>query len=99
MKPVRFDHEAEIEFYDSIVFYEERVAGLGARFDQAVQAEVSQLQLNPTRFRLISGTDEIRKLVMKSFPFVIYFMEMEQEIWIVAVAHCSREPGYWRDRS
>jgi hypothetical protein len=33
-----------------------------------------------------------------SFPFAIVYIELETEIRILAVAHGSREPGYWRRR-
>lgn len=98
MKPVVFEHEAEIEFYNSVAFYEERIPGLGAKFDSELQLAVSDIQKDPSWFGLIQGDQGIRKLVMQGFPFVLYFVDRPEEIWIVAVAHCSRKPGYWSDR-
>ena len=35
---------------------------------------------------------------MKRFPYTIVYTEFAEEILIIAVAHTSREPGYWRRR-
>jgi hypothetical protein len=31
--------------------------------------------------------------------YTIYYVELDQTIWIAAVAHQKRRPGYWSDRS
>jgi hypothetical protein len=35
---------------------------------------------------------------MQRFPFVIYYLDMPDRIWIVAFAHASRKPNYWKTR-
>lgn len=32
---------------------------------------------------------------MERFPFTIVYTELAEEIFIIAVAHASREPVYW----
>ena len=32
------------------------------------------------------------------FPYAVVFMEKPEHIWIVAVMHMKRRPGYWRER-
>lgn len=39
-----------------------------------------------------------RRLVMKSFPFAIIYTITGEQLRILAVAHHSRRPGYWRAR-
>ena len=39
-----------------------------------------------------------RRFVMKRFPYSIIYSAFEEEIRILAVAHHSRRPGYWRKR-
>jgi toxin ParE1/3/4 len=36
--------------------------------------------------------------VMDRFPFTIVYTELPDEVLIIAIAHASREPGYWRAR-
>ena len=36
-----------------------------------------------------------RRVLLKKFPFFIVFLDWQDEIYIVAVAHAKRRPGYW----
>ena len=40
-----------------------------------------------------------RRWVMRHFPFSIVYAVAKQEIQVLAVAHQSRRPGYWRKRA
>jgi len=42
--------------------------------------------------------DGSRRYVVQRFPFNIHYLELADYIWIVAFAHGSRKPGYWRNR-
>lgn len=39
-----------------------------------------------------------RRLLLRSFPFIIVYQELRETLFIVALSHTSRRPGYWRDR-
>ena len=39
-----------------------------------------------------------RRVLLRRFPYSIVFYERKDEIVIVAFAHSSRRPGYWRSR-
>ena len=41
---------------------------------------------------------EVRCVVARRFPYVIFFVEHENEIFVVAIAHTRRAPGYWAQR-
>jgi toxin ParE1/3/4 len=41
---------------------------------------------------------EVRKLQIEQFPFSLLYVERADYIWVVAIAHGSRKPGYWKDR-
>jgi toxin ParE1/3/4 len=34
----------------------------------------------------------------KTFPFVVYYLELSDHICIMAIAHERRRPGYWKKR-
>lgn len=35
---------------------------------------------------------------LRRFPYSIVYVELEDEIGVVAIAHGSRKPGFWRQR-
>jgi toxin ParE1/3/4 len=39
-----------------------------------------------------------RRLVMRRFPYALVYTVAEDQLRILAVAHHSRRPGYWRGR-
>jgi hypothetical protein len=40
----------------------------------------------------------VRKLPSQRFPYAIVFIELDDEIRVLAIAHGKRQPGYWRAR-
>jgi hypothetical protein len=40
----------------------------------------------------------VRAMSVGRFPFAVYFLVEHDVISIIAVAHQSREPYYWRNR-
>jgi len=40
-----------------------------------------------------------RRVLLKRFPYFIVFFDWQDEIYIVAVAHAKRRPGYWKRRA
>jgi toxin ParE1/3/4 len=96
VKIVTLHREAERELLQAVAFYENRRRGLGSEFEQAVRALAAALPSNPQRYPVQAhGT---RRALMKRFPYVIHFMDLPDEIWIVAIAHTKRSSGYWHDR-
>jgi hypothetical protein len=41
---------------------------------------------------------DTRRYLLKRFPFAVIYLTSEKKIQIVAVAHCKRKPGYWKER-
>ena len=42
--------------------------------------------------------EHLRHFVLKRFPFSVVYAATDELVYIMAVAHGSREPGYWRAR-
>ena len=96
MKPVVFHPEAQTEFFAAQDFYEKRVEGLGEDFRQEVMAAADVIRAAPQRWPVRTlGT---RSYFVHRFPFGVVYLEMPAKIWVVAVAHTSRRPGYWKGR-
>ena len=93
MIPVRILHEAEQELWEAAAYYEERCPGLGHDFERAVIAAVEQLRRFPEQWP--AQPDGTRRFLTHRFPYLIVYLLHGDTLWVLAVAHCSREPGYW----
>ena len=88
--------EANREFLNSARRYEKEVVGLGGDFIDCVEECRNRILENPVIGRPESAG--CRSLKTRRFPFRLFYLMESDRIWIVAVAHLSRRPEYWRDR-
>lgn len=42
--------------------------------------------------------DKVFERIAEVFPFVVLFSALPTKILVVAIAHTSRDPGYWTKR-
>jgi plasmid stabilization system protein ParE len=93
--------EAAEEAVEAAAWYEQERPGLGVEFDHAVNAALDLLEdevVPLTNMPGTAGSRGAKRLVLRRFPYDIVVRESSQEIIIVAIAHQSRRPGYWRNR-
>ena len=91
-----FHPEAEAEFIESAAYYEGEVPGLGRRFSRAVREALDLLSENPEIGSLVDS--ELRSFIVGSFPYSIIYAPYKNLLFVLAVAHGSRKPGYWKSR-
>jgi len=97
MTAVTVLHEAEIELWEAVQFYESRCAGLGLDFEKEIKAAIELIQQSPGRWPL--RQDDTRRYLIHRFPYFVVFIIHEDRVWIIAFAHCRRKPGYWSGRA
>lgn len=97
MNAVRFLDAAEKELWQERRYYNQRVAGLGDEFVAEVQAAVELIAERPEAFG-IYGKSEVRVCPLQRFPFNLFYLPVGDDIYLVAVAHQRRRPGYWKSR-
>ena len=97
MKPVVIHSAARAEFDDAMAFYERCACGLGRDLLARVGDVVARVQQRPEAWTPHKRSG-FRKCFTKGFPFTVFYMELPDSIWIVAIAHGSRHPDYWRKR-
>jgi len=89
--------EASAEYDAAFDWYLQRSPDAALKFDAEVEHALSQIVEAPRRWAL--GTHSTRKFLLRQFPFILIYLERPSGvIQIVAVAHTSRRPGYWKDR-
>jgi toxin ParE1/3/4 len=97
VKPVIFHGGAQEELRHAIEWYEECSPGLGVDFKNRVQASIGRIAAQPTRFGWLRDTG-FRAFRLKRFPYLVIYLELEDAIWVSAVAHEKQHPNYWRPR-
>jgi toxin ParE1/3/4 len=96
----RFDPAAREEYLDSLRWYHERDADVAA-VPRAGAGTIASICESPARSPLARGIAirlGVRRRVLGGFPYAIFYIELQTEILVRAVAHCRRRPGYWRRR-
>ena len=97
MSRVRFHRLAEAELYDAAHYYEKQAQGLGDALLDEVWRGIEQILENPPACPLVSAN--VRRKVLQRFPFnLMYRIEDNGALLILAVMHQQRRPGYWQGR-
>ena len=96
MRSVEFHPEAQDEFILAAQFYESQTEGLGLDFTLAVQRTYERLLEFPVIGRPFGR--RLRRLLVPKFPYALLYRVEPQRIYIVAVMHLHRRPGYWQSR-
>jgi hypothetical protein len=101
VRTVRILEEASQEAEEAAAWYESEQPGLGAEFFTAIDRaldiiEENYLPLSPLPGE--AGNSGAKRLMLDRFPYDLVVIETGTEAVVIAVAHHSRKPGYWRNR-
>jgi L-amino acid N-acyltransferase YncA len=89
------------EAAEAAAWYERQREGLGFEFQEAIEAALDLLEdeiVPLTPVPGIAGKRDAKRLILKRFPYTVIVREHGSVLAVVAFAHHSRRPGYWRDR-
>ena len=84
------------EFRDGMLFYDDQESGLGFDFIDEANQGFKQIAKHPKAWPLIY--EDIRAYQIKRFGFRIIYCITPDEVIVLAVCHCARQPLYWIDR-
>ena len=88
--------EALAEYSEAVGYYEDHAAGLGREFFDEVQRVLRVIEENP---KLGSPFERpYRRVHCRRFPFAVVYREDRNVVWVQAVMHLRRRPGYWKGR-
>ncbi len=90
--------EAAEELAEAARWYEECRAGLGIEFLGSIEDALTRITANPMQCAVWADEERYRRLVVSRFPYLIFFEVRAHDLEVVAFAHASRDPGYWRRR-
>jgi toxin ParE1/3/4 len=93
---VRLSTAARAELRQAVAYYERQRNGLGIEFLAAVLRTMEQIGEWPLAGRIIDW--DVRERIVRRFSYWLIYGQVDSSIWIIAVAHQSRDPDYWRSR-
>jgi toxin ParE1/3/4 len=91
-----FHPEALDEYREATLYYADRDPALALRFVEAVEDAIRRIVEAPERWRVLE--EDVRRCLTRVFPYGVLYTIEREFILVVAVMHCSREPGYWKRR-
>jgi hypothetical protein len=101
MRNIRILAAAAEEAAEAIDWYEGERAGLGLEFQTALDNALDLLEAELVPLVNVSrkfGRHDLKRLLLNRFPYAIVLLVRPTEYVVVAFAHFSRRPGYWRKR-
>ena len=98
MYPVIFTQTARAELIDAQDWYENEASGLGRHFRAAVNAVIQRMSTNPRQFPVVYKS--IRRALLRRFPYALMFViEADETLTVIACFHGSRDPAHWHERA
>ena len=96
MKQVEYHPFALDELIQSAEYYEARAGGLGESFLDEAEHAVADVSESPERwpYFLLNA----RRRLLDRFPYSIVYVVEAERIYILAIMHQRRRPGYWKKR-
>ena len=97
MLPILYLPEAAFDMDAVSIEYEQRRAGLGDQFLEAVRQRVDAIRQNPLLYG--EAYPGIRAVPLRRFPYIIYYRIESTHIPVIAVRHGHDDPAIWQTRS
>lgn len=86
-----------LELREIAEFYDSRSPGLGSHFLDEFERLIFTVAANPKRWRILKG--DVRRCLMKRFPYVICYRLTDEAIRVTVVKHQRRHPSLGMERS
>jgi plasmid stabilization system protein ParE len=97
VKPHVFHPEAEQEYTEAARYYARIDPELAWRFFDEIERLIQDVRHQPDRFRIFDPP--ARRHFSDVFPYALIYLDQPERVWIVAVMHFKRKPGYWKQRT
>jgi plasmid stabilization system protein ParE len=95
-KPVELHEQAAAEYDAAFDWYLQRRPDAACNLDAEFNRALAEIAHAPQRWA--SGFYNTRRFLLRKFPFLVIYRERLHDIQVLAVAHTSRKPGYWKER-
>jgi plasmid stabilization system protein ParE len=89
--------EAEADLVEAFRWYENKRAGLGAEFLEAVSRALERLAQHPLRHAVVHR--ETRRVLLRRFPYAVLYTVRADHVYVLGILHQRRNPRVAKRRS
>lgn len=97
MPRIIFHPDIAREIKASYEWYQNQAEGLGDDFMAEVESAYEAIAELPNTWPKFSNN--CRRFLLSRFPFSVIYRAKNNSIFVVAVMHNSKKPGYWERRT
>ena len=97
MAKLLFTQAARADLADAVRWYDTHAPHVVPQFRDTLRAALIQIAENPKQFP--PALKNTRRALLRRFPYILIFREMDDAVYVVAVFHTSRDPLIWKRRS
>ena len=97
MLNIIFHPDIENEVKASYEWYQNQAAGLGEDFLSELETAYQAIIELPNTWPKFQK--DFRRFLLSKFPFSVIYRFDRKTVYVVAVMHNSRKPGYWSERT
>ena len=94
---VEFLVPAQDEFEAAFDWYQARSISASEGFRSRVTAAIESALTRPTSAGFLVGR-RVRKILLEPYNYGLFYFFHDRVLYVVAVGHNRRRPGYWRRR-
>jgi plasmid stabilization system protein ParE len=95
--PLILTQEAEEDIAEAKAWYNRQRQGLGDEFVLCVEEALERISRLPKAAAVVF--QDLRRLVVRRFPYGVFFRVEEDYIAVLAVYHSRRDPRGWQARA
>jgi plasmid stabilization system protein ParE len=95
--PLIITPEAEGDLVDAKAWYDRKREVLGEQFVLCVEAALDHIRRVPAGAREVHPG--VRRVVVRRFPYGIFYRVDSDQIAVIAVYHSKRDPRGWQSRA
>lgn len=88
--------EAQEELAEAVAHYDAKSSLLADDLLMKYEDALAKVRDFPDRWERIEN--DVRHCVFQRFPYSLVYRPKQETIFLLAVAHHSRRPGYWKRR-
>lgn len=96
MAKIAFHPDVADEIKASYEWYQKQADGLGNDFIVELESACEAIAELPDTWPKFSTN--YRRFLLGKFPFSVIYRTNKHSIFVVAVMHNSKKPGYWKNR-